>query len=66
MNITPDQTFRRHIEEALWLNVEHEVKDFLNRQWLDDPNREDWDTSDFEQQLLDFCEDHLRIQFIYD
>jgi len=66
MNITPDKRFRRHIEDALALNIEAEVKDFLNRTWLDDPNRDDWDTTDFEQQLLDFCDDHLLIRFVYE
>jgi len=66
MKITPDQNFRLHIVKALELNVEAEVKDYLNRTWLDDPNREDWDTTDFEEELLAFCIDNLQIQFVYD
>ena len=66
MKITPDQNFRLHIVKALELNVEAEVKDYLNRTWFDDPNREDWDTTDFEEELLAFCIDNLQIQFVYD
>lgn len=65
MNITPDQRFRDAITDALYLHLEAEVKDYLNRMWLDDPNRESWSTEEFERTLIEFVDEHLAIQWLY-
>ena len=65
MNITPNRQFRHAIEDAMYLHLEDEVKDYLNRLWLDDPNRESWSTEDYEQTLMEFVENHFTIQWLY-
>ena len=61
--ITPNKHFRDHIEGSLDLILESEVRDYLNRLWLDAPDSFDVDA--LMPEFMDYMEEHFRMVWIY-
>ena len=63
LNPVPNSAFRKHFEDALSLNIEAEVKDYLNRLWFDHPDT--FDTEDYYEDFMSFVNQHFRMVWVY-
>ena len=58
-----NKAFRDHFENALSLGIEAEVKDYLNRLWLDYPDT--FNTEDYYEDFMSYVDQHFRMVWIY-
>ena len=63
MNPATNKAFRDHFEGAMELNIEAEVRDYLNRLWLEHPDS--FETEDYYEDFLSFVNQHFRMVWIY-
>ena len=59
----PNQAFRDHFESALELNIEAEVRDYLERLASDHPDS--FETQDYYEDFMSFVDQHFRMVWIY-
>ena len=58
-SVTPNKEFRTAIEGAMELNLESEVRDYLNRLWLASPNS--FDVDEVMTEFMDYMGNHFRM-----
>ncbi len=59
----PTRSFRNAFEDAMELHLETEVRDYLNRLWLDDPDS--FDVDEHMDEFMDYVQEHFRMCWIY-
>ena len=59
---TPDKAFRDSLDDSLAINIEAEVRDYLNRIWLNNPDS--FDVDDVMQSFMDYIDIHFAMVWI--
>ena len=63
-SVTPNKEFRIDLEDRMEICLKTEVRDYLNKLWLDSPNS--FDVDETMLVFMDYISEHFRMTWVYE